>query len=254
MKIIDLSTGGSPRASGDDDSTGAAKGAAGRESAPLGEIDRLAPRRTVAVQGIDGQRAAGSARVSNDKAGSRTSFITLIAGSVASVIVSAHAPGKAPRGSAAGDVAEYDRPVRILGERGKGGARERARKRKRAKLLHDVLPSCRRWAGGRSTEPPRVSRGGSRLSLTSTWVSFCPRLAWRGHTKRLHRNPRDSPARRCDDHRAQSTSTISSRRLLAEHRRLRSTGRAGDGALVERDIPSGDRVSRSRKRRADFAA
>ena len=151
MKIIDLSTGGSPRASGDGDSTGAAKGATGRESAPLGRIDRLAPRRAVAVQGIDGQRAAGSARESNDEAGSRTSFITLVAGSVASVIVSAHAPDEAPREFAAGDPAEYDCPVRILGKCGKGGARERAGEGKGAKFLHDILPSCRRWAGGRST-------------------------------------------------------------------------------------------------------
>ena len=165
MKFIDLGTGGSPRASGDDESTGAAKGAAGRESGPLGRIDRLAPRRPVAVQGIDGQRAAGSARVSNDEAGSRTSFITLVAGSVASVIVSAHAPDEAPRGIAAEDPAEYDRSVRILGERGKGGARERARKGKRAKFLHDVLPSCRAWQRDSDT-PAGPTQGYMPLLVT----------------------------------------------------------------------------------------
>lgn len=141
----------SPCASGDGDSTGVAKGAAGRESGLLGRIDRLAPRRAVAVHGIDGQRAAGSAGVSDDEAGRRTSFITFVAGSVAGVIVSAHAPGEAPRGVAAGDPTEYDRSVRSLSERGKGGARERAGEGKGAKFLHDVLPSCRRWIGGQST-------------------------------------------------------------------------------------------------------
>ena len=134
----DLGAGGSPRASGDDDSTGAARGAAGRESGPLGRIERLAPRRAVAVPGIDGQRAARCARVSDDEAGGRASFVALVAGVLPSVIVSVHAPGEPPRGLAAGDAPEHDRPEGILGERGKGGARERDRQGKNAKSLHDV--------------------------------------------------------------------------------------------------------------------
>lgn len=149
-EAVDCSVAGrSLGALGDDDATGAAKASADRESGSLGGLGRLAPSRAVAASGIDGQRAARSARVSDDEAGGRTSFMALVARSLAGVIVSAHAPGEAPRGIAAVDPTEHDCPVRNLGERGKGGARERAGEGNGAKSVHDVLPSCRRWTAGR---------------------------------------------------------------------------------------------------------
>ena len=45
-------------------------------------------------------------------------------------------------------------------------------------------------------------------------------------------------ARRCDDHRARDPGAIPPSRPLADHRRLRSTGRAGHRALVEWNVPS----------------
>ena len=177
MKIIDLSTGGSPRASGDGDSTGAAKGATGRESGPLGRIDRLDPRRAVAVQGIDGQRAAGSARESNDEAGSRTSFITLVAGSVASVIVSAHAPDEAPREIAAGDPAEYDCPRKDSGQM-REGRRTRARRRRQGSEVSSRYPSFLPPVGRRTVH----IFGGSRSSVNfrgRAVAGTCPRASVR---------------------------------------------------------------------------